>query len=58
MKFCTKLLKEKEPLYALVNNGGALPTHQVIKNNNLEETIASHVVSPFILSTMLQPLLK
>ena len=37
MNFCTKLLKEKEPLYALVNNGGALPTHQVIKNNNLEE---------------------
>lgn len=58
MNFCTKLLEENQPFYALVNNGGALPIKQIIKNNNLEETVATHVVSPFILSVMLQPLLE
>jgi NAD(P)-dependent dehydrogenase (short-subunit alcohol dehydrogenase family) len=58
----TKKLKESETkLDGIINNGGALPTYQVMKNyknDKIEETIAVHLISPFIICHELHPLLS
>lgn len=58
LAFSQKLLQEGTAIDCVIHNGGALPTYQVIKSLNIEETTASHLVSPFILSVMLLPLLS
>ena len=57
--FTQKMKQSEEKLDGIINNGGALPTYQVLKkykDEQIEETIAVHLISPFIICHELHPL--
>ncbi|MEO8693733.1 MAG: SDR family NAD(P)-dependent oxidoreductase [Acidimicrobiales bacterium] len=54
----TLVLEEDGPLHALVHNAGALHTTRATSPDGIEATVASQVLGPFLLTTLLLPRLR
>ncbi|MDC0255035.1 SDR family NAD(P)-dependent oxidoreductase [Bacteriovoracales bacterium] len=53
-----KLLKDGDPIDILINNAGALYNERVVTSEGLEKSFALLLLSPFVLTQNLLPLLK
>lgn len=47
-----------EPVDVLIHNAGLLPAHRVVTADGLEQTMATHVVGPHLLTKLLRPALR
>jgi NAD(P)-dependent dehydrogenase (short-subunit alcohol dehydrogenase family) len=54
----TRVLAEHGPLHVLVHNAGALHTTRSTSPDGFEATVASQVLGPFLLTTLLLPRLR
>lgn len=52
-----QLLERGDPLHVLVHNAGAMPPERELSPEGIELTFATNVVGPFLLTTLLEPLL-
>ncbi len=55
---CDRLLAAGEPLHVLINNAGALFNERSVTAEGIERSFATLLLSPFILTERLYPLLK
>ncbi len=55
--FASRRLEEDAPIHAIVHNAGALFDEKAMTDDGLERTYQSHVVAPFLLTTLLLPAL-
>ena len=56
--FAERRLAEDRPLHGLVHNAGALFAERAVTGDGLERTYQVHVVAPFLLTSLLLPLLE
>ncbi len=56
--FAERRLAEDQPLHAVVHNAGALFAEKAITGDGLERTYQVHVVAPFLLTSLLLPVLE
>lgn len=54
----TLIAHEHPKIDVLIHNAGALPQQRKLTGDNLEETVASHVVGPFVMTSLLLPQLR
>ena len=55
---CAEIRQRYARIDVLVHNAGALLNTRQVSPQGIEQTIASHVVGPFLMTTLLQPLLE
>jgi NAD(P)-dependent dehydrogenase (short-subunit alcohol dehydrogenase family) len=55
---CASMQQQFTHIDVLIHNAGALLNSRQISPQGIEQTVASHVVGPFLMTTLLLPLLK
>ena len=55
---CTAIQQKITHIDVLIHNAGALLNTRQVSPQGIEQTIASHVVGPFLMTTLLLPLMK
>ena len=55
---CASILQQFTHIDVLIHNAGALLNTRQLSPQGIEQTVASHVVGPFLMTTLLLPLLK